>query len=125
MLEPLLYPSTIDKPQVILDPQNNIFEIAGKSYPADVNFFYRPILNWFEKYAEDPNPETLFVMKMDYFNSSSAKKIVEIIIILSEIYKAGNNVKIIWHYQDHDETIQELGEDLKQQLDVPIELMAD
>lgn len=122
MIQPLLYPATADKPQVILDPKNNIFEFSGRSFPADAKLFYQPILNWLEDYAKNPNPETLVIMRMDYFNSSSAKRILEVILILSEIYKAGHIVSIEWYYQKSDEMILEMGEDLKYKIDVPIEL---
>jgi hypothetical protein len=39
---------TDDTPNVILDKDNNLFELSGRSLPEDVNMFYEPILNWIE-----------------------------------------------------------------------------
>ena len=39
--------STDDTPRVILDAENDIFEISGMSLPEDVNLFFEPILTYF------------------------------------------------------------------------------
>jgi hypothetical protein len=122
MIQPYLFPQTSDKPQVILDSYNNIFEIKGKSYPENVNLFFNPILDWLEKYAKNPNEESIFIVNLDYCNSSSYKKIVEMILIFEKIYKQGRTAKIIWYHKEDDESIKERGEDIKMVLDIPFEI---
>lgn len=58
--------STRSEPKVLLDKENNTFEMLGKSLPENVNDFYNPILAWLEIYAQSPNPQTKFVMKFIY-----------------------------------------------------------
>ena len=122
MIQPYLFPSTRDKPQIILDPYNGIFEISGQSFPGNVNVFYDPVISWLEKYAQNPNSETIFHMKLDYFNSSSAKKIIDMILIFEEIFNNGYDAKIVWHYKKDDDALRERGEDIKIALDIPFEL---
>ncbi len=55
---------TYDTPTVILDVANNVFEIAGRSYPEDTAEFYIPILEWIGNYVKSPNKETTFVFKL-------------------------------------------------------------
>ena len=43
-----------DTPKVILDADNNTFEISGRSLPEDVVAFYDPILEWLDEYAQNP-----------------------------------------------------------------------
>jgi len=124
MIKPYLFPSTADKPQVILDAHNEIFEISGKSFPGNVNVFYDPILNWLDQYAQNPISETIFHMKLDYINSSSAKKVVEMILVFERIFNNGFDAKIFWHHKADDESLRDQGEDIKAALKIPFELKA-
>jgi hypothetical protein len=50
---------TDDTPGIILDVENDCFEITGRSMPEDVSSFYGPVLNWLDEYAENPKPKTV------------------------------------------------------------------
>ena len=54
-MEILNLEGTEDTPKIILDKKNGIFEISGRSLPEDSAEFYRPVLEWIEKYSSDPN----------------------------------------------------------------------
>jgi len=112
-----------DTPAVLLDRENGKFEISGKSFPADVGQFYKPILDWLEEYAQNPIPKTVFVMKMDYFNTASSKVILDILYKLEDIAGDGHNVEIKWYYPDDDEDMKETGEEYDEIVDVPFELI--
>ncbi len=51
-MEILNLEGTEDTPKIILDKKNGIFEISGRSLPEDSAEFYRPVLEWIEKYGE-------------------------------------------------------------------------
>ena len=55
MIQPLILVATADKPDINLDPQQNMFEISGKSLPENAKLFYDPVIEWFEIYAKEPN----------------------------------------------------------------------
>jgi len=122
MIQPFVSASTPDKPNVVLDPQQNKFEISGKSLPENAKEFYDPIIGWFENYAKEPNELTDFNVELSYFNSSSARMIVELLSILEQIKEDGNEVKVIWHHKEHDEIIKERGIEVQMMLDIPFEL---
>ena len=94
---------TDDTPSVILDKANGKFEISGRSLPEDVNMFYEPILDWLDKYCEDPNDQTEFAFKLEYFNTASSKIILDILLKLEEIMEKGKEVVIKWHYHEDEE----------------------
>ena len=122
MSEPLNRSSTADKPEINLDPKQNTFEISGKSLPEDAKSFYDPVIEWFEEYANDPNELTEFNIKLNYFNSSSARKLVELLSVLEKIKEDGKEARIIWFYKTYDDIMKERGEEVKLVLDVPFEL---
>ena len=122
MMEALIISATVDKPEVNLDPEKGTFEIQGKSLPENAKLFFDPIIEWLEEYARNPNDSTEFTLRLNYFNSSSARKIVELLSVLEKIQEEGKEAKIIWEHKVYDEIMKERGEEVKLVLDVPFEL---
>lgn len=112
-----------DTPSIILNKEEKKFEITGKSFPADVSAFYKPVIQWLDKYSEEPLEETLFVLKMDYFNTASSKVILDILYKLEDLSNDGNVVKIQWFFPDDDEDMKETGEEYDEIVDIPFELI--
>lgn len=106
-----------DTPSVYFDKDNGVFEISGRSLPEDVVTFFSPIMDWVTSYSEQPNPSTDFIFKLDYFNTSSSKLILDLIVKLKSI----PGTRIIWYYLDGDEEILEAGEEFSEQVDIPFE----
>jgi len=115
---------TDDTPNVILDKDSGKFEISGRSLPEDVNLFYQPIMDWIDGYAEDPNDETNFNFKLEYFNTASSKIILDILLKFEEIVENENDVKIIWHYHEEEEDMLEAGEEYADIVEIPFEYEA-
>lgn len=115
--------ATAETPKVLLDKENSIFELSGNSLPEDVGDFYNPILDWLDKYAQDPNKETVFNLHLDYYNTSSSKMILKILERFREIHRKGFDVRIAWHYQEDDEDMVEAGEDYAEYLKIPFEFI--
>ncbi len=115
---------TDDTPNVILDKDSGKFEISGRSLPEDVNLFYQPIMDWIDGYAEDPNDETFFNIKLEYFNTASSKIILDILLKFEEIVENDNKVKIIWHYHEEEEDMLEAGEEYADIVEIPFEYEA-
>ncbi len=122
MQKPLYIKGTKDCPQVTLDCENQIFEISGRSLPEDSAQFYAPVEAWLESYVKSPNSITEFNFRLDYFNSSSSRKIMSILFELEKIAKTKNAVKINWYYEESDEMIKESGEEIRSIVKIPFEL---
>lgn len=122
MQKPLLIKQTEDTPEVVLDSVNNVFCISGKSLPEDAYEFYKPVVKWVETYLTQPNLKTELHVKLQYFNSSSVKKVSDIFILLQDLQKAGKEVKIIWFYEEGDELMEIKGQEFKSILTLPFEL---
>ncbi|MCH8318783.1 MAG: DUF1987 domain-containing protein [Bacteroidetes bacterium] len=109
-----------DTPNIIFDPQNNKFEISGNSYPENSSEYYSPILDWLDQYCAKPNKYTEIVFKLNYFNSSSYKCLLEILYKLEKISKEGYQVDIIWYYKEGDTELKKVGQELKEEVDLNI-----
>ncbi|RLD69191.1 MAG: nuclear pore complex subunit [Bacteroidetes bacterium] len=110
-----------DTPNIILDKDNGIFEISGRSLPEDVAAFYEPILEWLEDYTENPLDKTVFNFKLEYFNTASSKLLLDVLLKLEDMYDDGKEVLVRWHYPDDDEDMEEAGEEYADIVEVPFE----
>ena len=115
--------ATNDTPRVIFDPENEIFEISGRSLPEDVVTFYQPVIDWLEEYKLLPNNKTEFVFKYIYFNTATSKLVQDILLRLEYIHENGGNVNVVWYYEQDDEDMEDLGEEFKEYVDIPFELV--
>jgi len=121
MLSPLIIKATDDTPKVVFDHINNLFEISGRSLPEDASKFYNPLKSWITNYLQNPNPLTEIKFDLDYFNSSSARLIVKILIELENLNNSEFKTKIIWKYKVNDEVMKERGEEIKNVINIPLE----
>ena len=93
-------PGSDDTPLVVLDAENNNFEISGRSLPEDVVAFYDPILDWLQNYSENPLEKTTFDFKLEYFNTASSKMLLDVLLKLEDMHDDGNEVLVRWHFPD-------------------------
>ena len=120
-MEKIKLDGTDDTPGIILDAENGMFEIYGRSMPEDVETFFDPILSWLEAYAENTNEKTEFIFKMNYFNTASSKLLLDVLMILEEIYEDGNAVLVKWYFPEDDEDMEEAGEEYADIVEIPFE----
>ncbi len=116
-MEILNLEGTADTPKIILDKDHGIFEISGRSLPEDSAEFYRPVLEWIAQYAAKPRTATNFVFKLEYFNTSSSKLILDILSALEEI----EGMVIEWCYPEDDEDMEEAGKEFAELVEIPFE----
>ena len=123
-MEALDIRATNDTPKVLFDPENEIFEISGRSLPEDVVSFYQPLIDWLEEYKDSPNDYTEFVFKYVYFNTATSKLIQDILIKLEEIHDAGHKIRVLWFYEEEDEDMLDLGEEFSENMNIPFDIIS-
>ena len=121
MMTPLVIEKGNSTLGVTLDKENNKFLFEGRSIPENTVEFFRPILTWLDEYKESPNEDTTVNMDFVYFNTSTAKLLLDVLLVFDKINNAEKNVKIIWHYMEEDTDIQEAGEEYASMVGVPFE----
>lgn len=123
-MQSLNLPKKTKTPEVTFDPEKGIFEISGRSIPENSVDFYQPLLAWLDDYLIQPNNTTRFTIKLEYFNTSSSKCLIDIFRKLESLYLQEQDVVIFWYYEEEDEDMKESGEDFKDILKVPIEMVS-
>jgi hypothetical protein len=110
-MESLLIKPTPTSLAVSLDAGLGKISFIGRSVSEHSVEFFKPVIDWLEKYAAAPLDKTECLFKFEYFNSSARKSLVEIFKILFSIHKKGKEVVVIWSYDADDESMKELGEE--------------
>jgi SiaC family regulatory phosphoprotein len=116
-MDPITIAKTARTPRIDFDFAGSRFVIAGESYPEDVSAFYGPLLQRVADFFDGlSNAEVSFRFELIYFNSSTAKVVMELFEALEEAAASGNQVVITWVYEAGDDNIKELGEEFAEEL---------
>jgi hypothetical protein len=114
----LIFKKTESSPSVILDPDKNIFEISGESRPPDVSAFYGEILKWMEDFSvyllksQNNSEPVVFNFDLEYFNSWSAKYILDLCKQMASLQSKGKNIEVKWKYEEDDIDLLEAGKEM-------------
>jgi hypothetical protein len=98
-------------PQIELDPDKKVFSLTGNSRPENPMQFYKPMFEWLNAFFEETSEKMIFEVKMDYFNTSTSKILLDL-FELFEKFAESKDIHVIWYYQSDDEEMQEAGEEL-------------
>ena len=112
----------IDKsPEVDFNPMEGVLMLKGRSLVEDSESFYLPLVEWIQKYIEDPKEGTVIDFKFEYFNTSCSKWLITITKELKVLYEKDPSTQINWYYEDDD--VLEYGEVICDLVDIPINMI--
>ena len=123
----LIFNKTESSPTVILDPDKNIFEISGESRPPDVSAFYSEILKWMDDFSvhllksQNDSDPVVFNFDLEYFNSWSAKYILDLCKRMASVRSKGKNIEVKWKYEEDDIDLLEAGREMSRLSKLPFE----
>ena len=104
--------ATESTPAIKLDEVNSSLLIEGESYPEDVFGFYGPSMKQLNNLLQSGSVnEFTCNMKFIYFNSSTARVIMQLVDKLESFAKNGINITVNWYHDPDDDHMQELGEE--------------
>ncbi len=122
-MEPIQIAGTPKTPTVNFDSAKGVLEIKGRSIPENSIEFYKPLVDWLDEYAKNPNENTIVNIQLEYFNTSSSKCILDVFKKLEAVHKGEHTVKVNWHYEEDDEDMLEAGEDYQSILKIDFEMI--
>lgn len=122
-METIIREGSPKTPYVRLDGEKGLIEIKGRSIPENSVEFYKPLIDWLDKYGTTPLESTDVNVQLEYFNTSSSKCILDIFKKLELIYKKGSKVQINWYYEEDDEDMFEAGEGYQSIINIPFSMI--
>jgi len=123
----LIVGRTSNSPEVHFDPEAGRFEISGESRPPNVPAFYDEIIGWVNDFSRqvsgsgERRDPIEFNLDFNYFNSSSAKYILDFCKKIAVLRANGENAKIRWHYESDDNDMLEVGREMSRMAKIPFE----
>jgi len=124
LMQRLFIEKTRMTPEIILSPDENIFRISGMSSPEDVRAMYYPVIEWIQIFVDDiiegvvkvyskDSPVKLHI-DLQYFNSSSAKFLFDILTELKKLSAVNVPLVVEWFHDVEDIDMKEAGSDIAQ-----------
>jgi hypothetical protein len=112
MSETIKRDPTDRSPAIEFDFDKGAFRMSGESYPEDAAGFFGPLLQAMREFvAGKPGVPATLDIEMAYFNSSSAKALMNLFQLLESAAASGRQVVINWRFREDDDTMREFGED--------------
>ena len=131
-MQALVVEQTEFTPYINFNPSTDKFEIRGESRPENSGKFYSKLISWISDFqiSVKSNPSSLrkdmvFEFKFDYFNSTSAKFILDFLRQL-EVLKLENpqlKITIKWYFDERDEDMRDSGEEFSHLVKLPFEFV--
>jgi hypothetical protein len=116
---------TEDTPEIHFNSSENEYVISGRSLPEDVSSFYKPVFDWLNEFEKNSVSNPSFKFKLEYFNTASSKIILDILMRLEDINGTkSSNIGIDWYYMESDDDMLEAGEEYKDLVDIPFNVIA-
>lgn len=115
--------ATADTPAVKFYPKRGFLEIKGRSISENSAKFYRPLTECIEKYLFKPVSPTLVHIHFDYFNTASAKCVIDILKKLESLTKKGIKVEVNWYYKSDEPAMYHAGMDYKSILNLDFKMV--
>lgn len=125
MLTNLTLTKTKNTLGVNFDAVSGILELSGSSYPENTTEFFKPLIDWIQKYFLEVTGKMVLNIKIDYLNSSSIKYLSDMIDKLENYHKSGGQVEVNWHHKEDDDDIKEMGEEIKEDVSFKFTIIAE
>ncbi len=110
-------------PTIYCNANTGLIEIKGRSIMPNAVEFYKPIIDWLTAHSLMPPKNTRVDIKLEYFNTSSSKCLLDIFKKLKVIMDSNNKVEINWYHKDDDEDMIEAGEDYADIINIPFKFI--
>ncbi len=88
---------------------NGLMEISGKSINEDSQEFWSSVISWVHAYSVNPSTKTCLNLFIESLDTSSSSALVEVLYLLKEMIREGNEVHVHWNYEENDFDMLELG----------------
>ena len=110
-------------PEVNFDAASGKLLLKGRSIPENSIEFYKPLNDWIDAYAAAPSSTTTIEVKLEYFNTSSSKCILDLFKKLERLNAGQTEVSVNWYFEEDDEDMEEAGEDYQAIIKLPFNMI--
>jgi len=108
---------TSSTPYILVDEEKKYIQIKGESYGEHIIEHYTDLNEWLEDSFNEVCDGFTFDCEMSYFNSSTSKLLMDILLLIDDCAADGNSITVNWICEDGNDIIIECGEDYDDELE--------
>ena len=108
--------ATGSTPYIQIDEERGYMIFKGESFHENVVEFYKETGDWLKRYMAGDFSRFTFDCELRYFNSSTAKLILNILMELDARAAEGRRVTVNWITSEDNDIIRECGEDFLEEV---------
>jgi len=122
MFKSFVIRSTDVTPSLRLMPQKEYLLIKGVSCSEDVSGFYRQVLELLDAYAAMDKDRLTLYFKFEKYDTNSVQYIFQIMKRIEILAESGMDVDVVWYYKEGNESMKEMGENLRDLFELQVNL---
>lgn len=103
-------------PYVLIDEEKGYMRFEGESFHENVIDFYKDVNNWLENHLKTDFKLLVFECELKYFNSSTAKLLLNILTEMDDHSSESKKVVVNWITTEDNDIIVECGEDFQEEM---------
>lgn len=103
-------------PYILIDEEKRYLKLEGESFHENVSAFFREIGQWLKAFLKTDFEIFTFDCELHYFNSSTAKLLLNFLLEMDEHSQAGKKVVVNWIADEDNDIIIECGEDFREEI---------
>lgn len=105
---------------ILYNDAEGILQIIGNSYAENAVEFYKPTIVWLKNRAKQyPDKKITIEFRMEYYNTSSSRRFLEMFDILEEHHQRGGKAEVLWLHTREDLDMQQNGADYSEEFTFP------
>ena len=108
---------TTSTPYVLIDEEKGYMKMEGRSFHENIIELFKEICDWLDNYLLSDFEVFTFDCAMDYFNSSTVKALLNMIMKMDRC-ASNNKIIVNWITTKDNEIVIECGEDFREEIEV-------
>lgn len=104
-------------PYILIDEEKGYMRFEGESFHENVVQFYHEVGLWLESFLKKDFTSFTFDCKLRYFNSSTAKLLLNMLMEMDRHAKDGKDITVNWITTPDNDIIIECGEDFQEEIE--------
>jgi len=102
-------------PYVLINEEKGYMKFEGDSFHENVAGFFKDVNNWLSNYLKTDFTRFTFDFQLVYFNSSTAKLLLNMLLELDE-HASDKQIIVNWITTEENDIIIECGEDFQEEV---------
>jgi hypothetical protein len=108
---------TTSTPYVLVDEERGYMRLEGRCFHENVGVFFEDINNWMNAYLATDFGTFTFENEISYFNSSTTKLMLNMLMKMDKRSLGGNKVIVNWITTEDNDIMVECGEDFEEEME--------